>query len=97
MLQLNNRQLNNIVIISNILADKTRVKILKLLLENKEICVSDIAENTKVSLSAVSHQLKKLEMLKIVSYQRKGQTICYYLNKHNRSTKLIKKMLNLRT
>lgn len=93
---LNRRQLNNLTEIFGILTDKTRVKILKLLLENKEVCVSDIAKVVNVSLSAVSHQLRKLELLKIVSSQRKGQTICYYLNKNSRSTKIFEKLLSLK-
>lgn len=94
MLQLTNRKLNYLVGISEILNDKTRIKILKLLFQNEEICVSDIAKDVKVSLSAVSHQLAKLEARGIVSSRRDGQAICYYLKK-SKPTKLVKKFLEL--
>jgi len=85
----------NQINIFRILADRTRIKILKLLIENKEICVTDIAKRAKITLSAISHQLRKLEMQKIVISYRKGQTICYSLNK-NKYTRLIKKILSLK-
>ena len=61
-----------------ILSDPTRFKILLLLFESEgELCVTDIAEKVKISHSAASHQLSKLEAHSIVSSYRDGQTVCY--------------------
>lgn len=84
----------NLINLFRTLSDRTRLTIFKILLRNKEICVSDITKYSSVSLSAVSHQLKKLELQGFVKTHRKGQTICYYLNK--RYTGLIKNLLNIR-
>lgn len=95
MLNLNNRQLDSLTATFGILADKTRFKILKTLLSKGEICVSDVAKDVGVSLSAASHQLNKLEIKGIVSSKRYGQTICYCL-KNERSKKMIRKLINLK-
>jgi DNA-binding transcriptional ArsR family regulator len=67
-----------------LLSDPTRVNILNILLSKKEICVGNISEMANLSLSATSHQLRKLEFLGIVSKCRYGQEICYCLNKNSK-------------
>jgi len=64
----------------SLLSDPTRINILKILLSEKELCVGGISKRVNVSLSAVSHQLKRLELLGIVAKCRYGQEICYCLN-----------------
>ncbi|MBQ9394558.1 MAG: helix-turn-helix transcriptional regulator [Proteobacteria bacterium] len=59
-------------------ADPTRVRILHLL-ENRELCVCDIAALVGVTKSAVSHQLKALRLSKLVSARRDGQIVYYSL------------------
>lgn len=81
--------------IFSILADPTRLSILKVLLEEKEYCVSDIAQRvSEVSFSAVSHQLARLEARGVVYCYRKGQKACYRLN-NNVVAKKIKKILQV--
>lgn len=65
--------------IYKLLSGKTRFKILKVLADLKELCVCDMAEILKISVSAVSHQLKLLRKEKVVSTRRDGQTIYYSL------------------
>lgn len=74
------------------LSDPTRISILKVLLSEKELCVGRISEATNTSLSATSHQLRKLELLGVVSRCRYGQEICYCLNKDN---KLVGRLIKL--
>lgn len=62
--------------IFQVLSDGTRLKILRTL-EKKELCVSDIVENTGVSQSAVSHQLRILRQTDLVRRQRQGKNIYY--------------------
>jgi DNA-binding transcriptional ArsR family regulator len=65
--------------IHKILSGKTRYKIIKLLVDLRELCVCDMAEILQTSVSAVSHQLKLLRKESIVSTRRDGQTIYYSL------------------
>lgn len=79
----------------NLLSDYTRISILKVLLSEKEPCVSRVSEMTNSSLSAVSHQLRKLELLGIVSRCRYGQEICYCLNRKNKLTNQLIKLIKI--
>lgn len=62
--------------IFQVLSDETRLKIIHAL-EKQELCVSDIAEKSGVSQSAVSHQLRILRQLDLVRAQRRGQKVYY--------------------
>lgn len=61
------------------LADPTRLKILSVLLGG-EIRVSDLAQRTQTSQSAVSHQLRVLRDLRFVSSRREGTQIFYRID-----------------
>lgn len=61
------------------LSGETRYKLLKLLVDLKELCVCDMAEILRTSVSAVSHQLKILRKFDLVTTRREGQTIYYSL------------------
>ena len=58
------------------LSDQTRLKIVQSLII-EELCVCDLAEIVKVSISAVSHQLRILRDKNIVKYRRQGK-MAYY-------------------
>ena len=62
-----------------LLGDSTRYKIFKLMLSDKEYCVSEIASNLNISPSAVSQHFRNFEMLGLVEKHRYGQKICYAL------------------
>jgi DNA-binding transcriptional ArsR family regulator len=59
-------------------ADGTRVRLLHAL-EQKELCVCDLAALLGVTKSAVSHQLKSLKMANLVKFRREGQVVYYSL------------------
>ncbi len=59
------------------LADETRMRIFILLLENKEVCVSDLAGILHISVPAASQQLKLLELSGLIKRRRMGKMICY--------------------
>lgn len=61
------------------LADPTRLRLLSILLEG-ETCVSCLAEETGISQSAVSHQLRILRNLRFVSFRREGKNIIYKID-----------------
>jgi DNA-binding transcriptional ArsR family regulator len=58
------------------LGDNTRLNILYAL-EKQEMCVCDLAAMLDVTESAVSHQLRLLRTLRLVTNRREG-TILYY-------------------
>ncbi|WP_310481012.1 metalloregulator ArsR/SmtB family transcription factor [Chamaesiphon sp. VAR_48_metabat_403] len=60
------------------MADPNRLRILSLL-ANTELCVGDLALALGMSDSAVSHQLKTLRALRLVSYRKHGRHVFYQL------------------
>ena len=60
-------------------ADRTRIRILYVL-QNREMCVSDIAQQLDMTQSAISHQLSTLKQGKLVKSRRDGKTIFYSLD-----------------
>jgi DNA-binding transcriptional ArsR family regulator len=60
------------------LADETRTKILYLLSKN-ELCVCDIADLLEMSMPAVSHHLRLLRTMRMVTYRRDGKMVYYSL------------------
>ena len=59
-------------------ADPTRVHILSLLQE-RELCVTDIAAAVELSQSAISHQLSLLKQMHLIKFRREGKNILYSL------------------
>ncbi len=62
-----------------VFADRTRVKILFLLLEREEMCVAEIADCMEMEQSAISHQLRILKQSRLVRYRRMGKGVIYSL------------------
>lgn len=60
-------------------ADPTRVHILCLLMTKEELCVTEIAEQTAVSQSAISHQLRLLKQMHLTKVRREGKNMLYSL------------------
>ena len=61
------------------LSDFTRLKILLSLAED-ELCVCDIAALTRVSVSAISHQLRLLKNAALVKFRKEGKMVYYSLD-----------------
>lgn len=74
-----NRSLQDFEKLCKILSGKTRFQILWLLNREKELCVCDIADILKTTVSAISHQLRVLKRANLVKIRRQGQTIYYSL------------------
>ena len=62
------------------LGDPTRIKILKLLLSGKKLCVGMIAFKLNITQSAVSQHLKVLKSNDIVDGTRTGFNMHYRVN-----------------
>ena len=72
------KRITSIAEIYKALSDDTRLKIINVL-ENNELCVNDMAVVLNMTKSAVSHQLKYLKNLNIVSNKKKGREVMYFL------------------
>lgn len=62
----------------SLLGDANRLRILSLLAE-RELCVKDLAVAVDMSESAVSHQLRTLKSIRLVSYRKQGRHVFYRL------------------
>lgn len=77
-----NATANTINDISKVLAlsgNQTRLKILFLLKEEKELCPCDFADILEMSVPAISQHLRKLKDAYVVISRREGQTLFYSL------------------
>lgn len=61
------------------LGDPTRLKII-LALAHEELCVCDLATVINISISAISHQLRILKGLKILTFRKVGKMVYYALD-----------------
>lgn len=61
-----------------VFGDSTRIKILYALSQS-EMCVCDIATLLQMGQSAISHQLRVLKQMRLVSFRRDGKTVFYSL------------------
>ena len=61
-----------------VFGDSTRIRILYVLFQS-EMCVCDLAQTLNMTQSAISHQLRVLKQMKLVSNRREGKTVYYSL------------------
>ncbi len=73
-------QPNDLVAKFNALGDKTRYRLLELLMKDDGICVSELAQEVEISNAGVSQQLKVMEQAGIIVRKRDGQKICYQVD-----------------
>jgi ArsR family transcriptional regulator len=64
------------------LADPTRARLLYAL-RKRSLCVRDLAAVTRVSESAVSHQLRFLKDRRLVKSRRRGNLVVYSVDDHH--------------
>ena len=61
--------------------DENRLKILCIIFNKRKVCVSDIANELKLSVAITSHHLQVMSKEKLVIPVRDGKRICYELPK----------------
>lgn len=61
------------------LGDANRLRVLSLL-AHQEFCVSDLAGLLDMTESAVSHQLRNLRAMRLVTYRKQGRNVFYRLH-----------------
>ena len=64
------------------LADTNRLRSLSILAA-QEMCVGDLATALGMNESAVSHQLRTLRAIRLVSFRKQGRHVFYYLQDHH--------------
>jgi ArsR family transcriptional regulator, lead/cadmium/zinc/bismuth-responsive transcriptional repressor len=65
-----------------LLGDANRLRILSML-AIKEHCVGEVAAALEMSESAVSHQMRVLRTMRLVSYRKQGRHVFYRLQDHH--------------
>ena len=79
----------------NVIGDPTRLKICYLLCRHKELSVGEIAEIVGVSISAVSHTLRKLKEAGVVEDRRNFRHVYYQLKPSPLAAMLKERLDNL--
>ena len=75
----NKENIEHIADLFKAFGDATRVRILFLLLNKEEQCVSEITDEVELTQSAVSHQLRILKQMHLIKHRREGKNIVYSL------------------
>ncbi len=83
-----NQTIQNVTQLFTALGDVTRLKIV-ISLQNAELCVHEIAALVKLSVSAVSHQLRLLKTMNLVKYRKQGKMVYYLLDDEHISNLLM--------
>lgn len=78
-----------------LLGDKTRFRMFKLLSSNRNLCVSEIASELNISPSAVSQHFRQFELVGLVNKDRDGQRICYVLKSDDALVNELKELTKL--
>ncbi len=63
--------------------NETRLKIIYLLEEERELCPCDLADILGMSIAAVSQHLRKLKDENLITSRKEAQTIYYSLTEDN--------------
>jgi ArsR family transcriptional regulator len=72
-------KMENIVTVGKILSDINRVKILGLLLRDKELCVCEFCDTLNLSQPLVSRHLKQMKESGMITSKQEGKWVIYSL------------------
>ncbi|HID15850.1 MAG TPA: ArsR family transcriptional regulator [Candidatus Atribacteria bacterium] len=85
---------NNENLIEEMFSSKGRVRVLRMLIKNQELNISEIARKTRLSHTSVEEHLEKLCKTNIVTEKRFGRIRIFKFNENNPIAKIIKEMFN---
>ena len=74
-------RLNELAKLMRTAGDENRLKILCIIFNKRKVCVSDIANELKLSVAIVSHHLQVMSKEKLIIPVRDGKRIRYELPK----------------
>lgn len=72
--------MQKVVELAKIMSDINRVKIITLILRDKEVCVCEICDTLELSQPLVSRHLKQMRENDILSVTKKGKWMVYSLS-----------------
>lgn len=76
------RKLDILATFFKVFGDPTRLRIINVL-QQKAMCVSEIAKVLDMTPSSISHQLRSLRTMNLVATLKKGKTVYYKLSDHH--------------
>ena len=71
---------NQYIVLFKALANEDRLKIIQLLLKNKEMCAQDVEKHFYLEQSTTSHHLNTLRRAGITKSRKKGRNIFYSIH-----------------
>lgn len=72
--------MENIVAIAKVLSDINRIKILGLLLRDKELCVCELCDTLNLSQPLISRHLKQMKESGVITSKQEGKWVIYSLS-----------------
>lgn len=75
------------------LGDESRFRIVNLLRQDRELCVSEVASEIGITTAAISQHMKTLEKAGLVAPERNGQKICYRLKAEDKVNRQLFKLI----
>jgi len=75
------------------LGDESRYKIIRLLGQTEQLCVSEVAAEVGISVAGVSQHMRVLERAGLVRPRRNGQKMCYQISADSPSINRIIKII----
>lgn len=85
---------SQLITVFDAFGDATRLRMIRLITERNNICVSELADEVGITTSGASQQLKLLEASGVVNRFRKGQKICYKVNHEDEVVKDVMRLIN---
>ena len=82
-MEIGEEEFDRILNILSVSTDKTRMKILFLLMENEEMCICELSSLLGITRSAVSQHLSILKEMSLLSSRKDGKFVYYSIKNKN--------------
>ena len=79
--------------IEDILSSKGRIKILKTLIKNRELNISEIARQAGLSYTSADRHLEELKKQEMIKEKRFGRIRIFKINEKNKMMKIIEEFM----
>jgi len=83
LMEIGEEELGRILNILSVITDKTRMKILFLLMENENMCICELSSLLGITRSAVSQHLSILKEMSLLSSRKDGKFVYYSIKNKN--------------
>ena len=81
--------------VEDVFSSKLRMKVLKILVEMRELNVSEIARRLKANYNSISKHLKVLEDEGLIQHKVFGRIRLYRLNEHSPKAKSVQDLIEV--